>query len=625
MMDTYIRLVGVFFMGQEELVYTSMPCCWETKAQDRNPADEFPIGMVSPLKLHYQVAMPQPANHLFEVTLKVTGWGQETLDVKMPVWTPGSYLVREYSRHIQNFESVTDLGEQLAFQKLAKNHWRVQTQSQSSIVIRYRVYANELTVRTNHLDRTHGYFNGAATFFYIPGYQTQAIEVTIVPPSPDWRVATALPAIAENIYLARDFDTLVDSPFEIGLQTQFDFEVLGKRHQWVIWGKGNLNPERLIADTQKIIETEAKMFGGLPYDRYVFLLHLTKGYGGLEHKDCCSLIYDRNGFRKQKDYESFLQLVAHEFFHLWNVKRIRPKALENFDYDQENYTPSLWFCEGVTSYYDTLLPLRAGIYGAKTYLKYLSQEITRYLTTLGRFVQPLSESGFDAWIKLYRPDSNTPNSQISYYLKGAMVTLLLDLEIRKRHHNQKSFDDVMRMMWERFGKDEVGFTPQDAKSLIESVTGADLTDLFDRYLHGLDELDFGAYFQDFGLQLESNVEKGLAPTWGARIVTEQNRTIVKSVAFNSPAQLAGLDAGDELIAIDGLRATVDEVNDRLQSAQAGDGIEVTFFHQDELQTAQVRLAEPQPTQFKIVPVELPTERQETLFTGWLGESLGDLQ
>ncbi|OUC14275.1 MAG: peptidase M61 [Alkalinema sp. CACIAM 70d] len=602
-----------------------MPCSKETKVQDRNSTDESPIGTISTLKLHYQVAMPQPTNHLLEVTFRVTGWNQDALDVKMPVWTPGSYLVREYSRHLQNFEAKTGSGERLAFQKLAKNHWRIQTQGESAVVISYKVYANELTVRTNHLDRTHGYFNGAATFFYIPGYQTQSIIVTIVPPSPDWQVATVLPAIAENTYLARDFDTLVDSPFEVGLQTQLNFEVLGKHHQWVIWGKGNVNPERLIADTQKIIKAEAEMFGGLPYDRYLFILHLTKGYGGLEHKDCCSLIYDRNGFRKQKDYESFLQLVAHEFFHLWNVKRIRPKALEIFDYDQENYTPSLWFCEGVTSYYDNLFPLRAGIYGAKTYLRCLSQEITRYLTTLGRLVQPLSESGFDAWIKLYRPDSNTPNSQMSYYLKGAMVTLLLDLEIRKRHHNQKSFDDVMRIMWERFGKDEVGFTPQDAKSIIESVAGADLTDFFDRYLHGLDELDFAAYLQEFGLQLESNAGQGLALTWGARVVSEQNRTIVKSVAFNSPAQLAGLDAGDELVAIDGLRATVDEVNDRLQMAQVGDGIEVTFFHQDELQTAQVILAEPQPTQFKIVPVKSPTERQASFFTGWLGESLADLQ
>ncbi|MBD2325547.1 M61 family metallopeptidase [Alkalinema sp. FACHB-956] len=576
------------------------------------------------LKLHYQVAMPQPTNHLFEVTLEVTGWSQDVLEVKMPVWTPGSYLVREYSRHLQNFEAVTPSGEPFVFQKLAKNHWRIQTQAQSTVVIRYQIYANELTVRTNHLDRTHGYFNGAATFFYIPGYQAQPIEVTIVPPSSDWQVATALPEIGENTFLARDFDTLVDSPFEIGLQSRFDFEVLGKTHQWVIWGKGNVNPDRLIADTQRIIEAEAQMFGGLPYDRYLFILHLTNGYGGLEHKDSCSLIYDRHGFRKQKDYESFLQLVAHEFFHLWNVKRIRPQALEKFDYDQENYTPSLWFCEGVTSYYDNLFPLRAGIYGAKTYLRCLSQEITRYLTTLGRFVQPLSESGFDAWIKLYRPDSNTPNSQMSYYLKGAMVTLLLDLEIRKRHHNQKSFDDVMRIMWEKFGKDEIGFTPQDAKSVIEAVAGTDLTDFFDRYLHGLEELDFGAYFQEFGLRLESNADKGLAPTWGARIVAEQNRTIVKSVAFNSPAQLAGLDAGDELIAIDGLRATVDGVNDRLQAAQVGEVLEVTFFHQDELLLAQVILAEPQPTQFKIVPVELPTERQASLFTGWLGESLADL-
>ncbi|MEL7409753.1 MAG: peptidase M61, partial [Cyanobacteria bacterium J06558_2] len=315
--------------------------------------------------LFYQVAMSQPTSHLFEVTLQVSNWQLATLDLKMPVWTPGSYLVREYARHLQDFKAQDSQGKILPHQKLGKNYWQVATEDTSEIKVSYRVYANELTVRTNHLDATHGYFNGAALFFFVPGLEQQSIKVKIDPPYPEWRIATTLPPVPgeSNTFIAADFDTLVDTPVEVGTQQVYDFEVLGKPHSLAIWSQGNPNPEQIIADTTKIIEVEAAMFGGLPYEQYLFLLHLSgSGYGGLEHKDCCTLNYPRFGFRDRDKYERFLQLVAHEFFHLWNVKRIRPKALEKFDYEVENYTTSLWFCEGTTSYYDILFPLRAGIY-----------------------------------------------------------------------------------------------------------------------------------------------------------------------------------------------------------------------------------------------------------------------
>lgn len=461
---------------------------------ETTPVNVTDTSMAQPstaIGLHYIVAMPQPTTHLFEVTLQITDWQHASLDLKMPVWTPGSYLVREYARHLQDFSACNDQGQPITWQKRAKNHWQLVTQGQSTITVRYRIFANELTVRTNHLDRTHGYFNGAAMFCFIPGYQRQPITVTIVPPV-DWQVATPLLPVSDqaNTFSAPNFDRLVDSPFEIGQHAVYAFEAEGKPHEYVIWGENhNLNVDQLIADTQKIIATEAAMFGELPYDRYKFILHLPgQGYGGLEHRDSCSLIYSRRGFGEREQYESFIQLVAHEFFHLWNIKRIRPKALEVFDYETENYTPSLWFSEGTTSYYDCLIPFRAGVYGAKTYLKNLSKEITRYLTTPGRMVQPLSESSFDAWIKLYRPDANTPNSQMSYYLKGAMVTFLMDLKIRLQHQNQKSFDQVLPLMWQQFGRAEIGFTPEQLKQVIESVAESDLTDFFERYIDGLDEL-----------------------------------------------------------------------------------------------------------------------------------------
>jgi predicted metalloprotease with PDZ domain len=364
------------------------------------------------LEIRYQVAMPNPQTHLFEVTLQVKGWATAVLDLKLPVWTPGSYLVREYAKHLQNFSATGQ--KALAWRKISKNHWQVDTLGQSEITVCYRVFANELSVRTNHLDGTHGYFNGAALFFYLPGFEHQPIQVAIAPPYPNWQVATPLPTVPgqTNTFYAADFDTLVDSPFEIGTHALYEFEAQGKPHQLAIWGQGNTDPDRIIQDTQKIIDVEAELFGGLPYDSYLFLLHLSpQGNGGLEHKNACSLNYPRFGFRTKEKYQRFMQLVAHEFFHLWNVKRIRPKALEVFDYEQENYTTSLWFSEGTTSYYDLNIPFRAGIYDAKTLLGNLSKEITRLQTTPGRQVQPASESSFDAWIKLYRPPKSPITSK----------------------------------------------------------------------------------------------------------------------------------------------------------------------------------------------------------------------
>ncbi|PSP31899.1 MAG: peptidase M61 [Cyanobacteria bacterium QS_8_48_54] len=574
--------------------------------------------------IHYQVAMSQPESHLFEVTLQVKGWQTSALDLKMPAWTPGSYLVREYARQVQDFSAEARDGQPLSSRKLSKNHWQIDTESASEITVRYRVFANELSVRTNHLDASHGYFNGAALFFFISGLEQHPIQVTIVPPKPDWHVTTPLPPVSGEIHTfeAKDFDTLVDSPFEIGTQQIYNFEVLGKPHQLAIWGRGNANPERIIEDTKKIIEVESQIYQGLPYQKYLFLLHLSgSGFGGLEHKNSCSLNYPRFGFRARDKYNRFMQLVAHEFFHLWNVKRIRPEALETFDYEQENYTTSLWFCEGTTSYYDGLIPLRAGIYDAKAFLEGLSKDITRFQTTPGRKVQPLSESSFDAWIKLYRRDANSDNNQISYYLKGAMVSLLLDLLIRARHENSLSLDDVMRQMWESFGKEEVGFTSQQLREVLESVAQIDLGEFLQRYVDGTDELPFNEYFQPFGLQVLGVEDEEPTPRLGVKVATENGKETIKFVEADSPAGRAGIDAGDELLAVDGMRVTAEQLSDRLKDYQADDTISVTVFHQDELQTHSVKLAQPQPSSYQIVPVDSPSDEQKKRFTDWLGEEL----
>ncbi len=575
--------------------------------------------------IHYQVAMPQPETHLFEVTLHLVGYPFPTVDLKFPVWTPGSYLVREYSKHLQDFTAFAN-NQPLNWRKISKNHWHIEIGKVSNVTIKYRIFANELTVRTNHLDTTHGYFNGAALFFRLPGFDKQPIHVTIVPPRAEWQVTTALALVPgkANTFYADDFDTLVDSPFEIGYHQLYHFEVLGKPHELAIWGRGNVQAQQMIADIKKIVEVEAQMFGGLPYERYVFLLHLfAQAYGGLEHKNSCSLIYHRFGFRDKDKYDRFIQLVAHEFFHLWNVKRIRPKELEVFDYDQENYTSCLWFCEGTTSYYDLLIPLRAGIYDARSFLNNWGKEITKYLTTPGRKVQPLSESSFDAWIKLYRQEANSNNSQISYYIKGEMVSLLLDLLIRSRHDNKRSLDDVMVKMWQQFGKDEIGYTSEQLQEVIESVAGVDLSDFCKRYLDSTEELPFNQYLEPFGLQLVADTQE--EPHLGVKVSSEHGREVIKFVEAGSPAQLAGINAGDELLAIDGIKVTANQLSDRLKDYQPNDTIEIAVFHKDELRIYPVKLNLPRANKYQVQLVENPSTTQKQNFAGWTSTPLTTLR
>lgn len=571
--------------------------------------------------------MPDPTSHLFEITLHCSLGTDDTLDLKLPVWTPGSYLVREYAKHLQDFSAVDAQGARLPWQKISKNHWQIQTSGVQTVTIHYRIFAHELTVRTNHLDASHGYFNSGAMFFYVPGREQDAIAITIHPPDPSWHITTALDPVPNqpSTFLAANFDTLVDSPFEIGTHQVYDFEALGKPHQLAIWGAGNYDVDQIIADTKKIIEVEANLFGGLPYDRYFFLLHVSaKGYGGLEHHNCCSLLYSRFGFRKPDSYNRFMGLVAHEFFHLWNVKRLRPQALHPFDYDQENYTDALWFCEGVTSFYDLILPYRAGIYDAKFYLKLLSESITRLQSIPGRHTQSLTESSFDTWIKLYRPHANSRNCQVSYYLKGEIVSLLLDLQIRQQHHNQRSLDDVMLQLWQTYGQKDLGYTRAQLLDVIETIAEMDLTAFWQSYLDGTVELPYEEFLNPFGLEVVAEFGEHPLPYHGLTLSSQSGKTLIKFVDIASPAQTAGLQPGDELLAWDGFRIQADQLEQRLQDYQSGDSVSITLFHDDQLTTHRLTLGEPQPKSYTVKPIAHPTDQQKINFHQWLGIELAEL-
>jgi len=561
---------------------------------------------------HYQVSIPQPASHLLNVQLTVTDWRQEYLDLKMPVWAVGSYLIREYARHVVTFTANT------AFEKVAKHHWRLSSlSSDEPIVVSYQVYANELTVRTNHVDQTHAFFNGCATFCFVEGWLDHPYHITIVPPNSEWRTATALQEIAPHSFVAQSFHELADTPFEVGIHRSYTFTVRQKPHRLVVWGKGNFYSDQAIPDIMKIVQTVAEFWGKLPYSSYLFILHLSAGgYGGLEHRNSCTLLYDRWGFRSDK-YLKFLNLVCHEFFHVWNVKRLRPAGLFHIDYERENYTHSLWFCEGVTSYYDQLLTHRAGLCDHTQYLQQVSDSITRLQNTIGRKYQSLWDSSFDAWIKLYRPDANSPNSQVSYYLKGELVAMLLDLQIRIASNYQRSLDQVLVQLWRKFGQSEIPYTDEQLLKEIEAIAQVDLANFWEKYLFGTAELEYQEFLEPFGLTIQTQTTSQ-TPYTGMTWHNQNGKLVVKSVDLYSPAQLAGIDVGDEIVALAGYRVHPENFTERLSAYAPHTTVSLTFFHQEQLCTANLTLGEPQSDRWIVREIANPNSEQAQRLRSWLG-------
>ncbi len=596
--------------------------------------------------IHYTISMPEPHSHLFHVVIDVDEVKTETLDLALPVWTPGSYMVRDYARHVQAFSAESD-GWPLAWHKLDKTSWQVMTEGASRIRVRYAVYAYELTVRTSHLDGSHGYFNPATLCMYVPG-RLRSIHLVTVQPPPHWRVSTGLrPVNADavnnqqsaetptrprhNSFLAQDYDELVDSPFECGTHRLLTFEVDGIPHEIAIWGHGNESERRLVEDTRRIVETERDLFGALPYERYVFILHLANNvYGGLEHRNSVTNIIDRWTFQPPKSYERFLGLTSHEFYHVWNVKRIRPRPLGPFDYSRENYTRQLWVAEGITSYYDNLVLVRSGLISPERYLEVLADDILALQSQPGRALQSLAQSSFDAWIKLYRPDENSANSSISYYLKGSLVALLLDMEIRSRTQGERSLDDVMRWLFhEAYGGEHATISQSqgfdEAYGFLEAIeavageSGGAYRSFLERYVYGTDELDYAAALKQVGVQLHwdyktSPADESMPTSLGLRLKTEHGRLKVAVALSDGPAAQAGVYAHDEIIALNGFRVSEEALKARLAERQPGDSVQLTLFRGDQLIEVPVILTKAPYDALKLLP---PPEETHEAFLSWI--------
>ena len=568
---------------------------------------------------HYLIESSNPATHIFEVTLHIEDPSNEEI-LWMPTWIPGSYLIREFARNIMDIKAYDEQGT-LSIFKTDKSTWTLKTRTFPTTVT-YRVYAWDLSVRAAHLDQTHGYFNGTSIFLAVQGRENLQQNVTLAQPQGcnDWKVATTLPKREGDNYIfgeyyAPDYDALIDHPVEMGTFKMLHFEAEGVPHEVALTGKCEVNAERLCADLQTICAYQIRLFGTeAPMKRYLFqVMVVGKGYGGLEHRASTSLLCSRTDLpqsllhQRKGKYLQFLGLCSHEYFHTWNVKRIKPEAYLPYDLSKEAYSKQLWAFEGITSYYDDLTLIRTNLIDEEDYLKLLAKTITRVRSTPGRKVQSVGDSSFDTWIKFYRQDENSPNSLISYYAKGSLVALGLDLHLRL--NSSITLDDVMRALWQGHGMLGVGVPEDGIQTTAERLSGLSLENFFQQYVYGTEDVPLEEYFSAFGLNLHmreptSNADMGgkisnknsAASGWmGAKFASANRGVLLKNVFTDSPAMNAGLSAGDVIIAIDHIEAQYTNFFDLISSKPPGSTITVHAFRRDELMVFDVILSSPPKT------------------------------
>lgn len=603
--------------------------------------------MTSTIK--YQV-QPAPEKHLLDVTCIIENPNPQGQTVTLPAWIPGSYLVRDFARHVVTLRAEA-LGVSVPVRMLDKNTWHCDP-TLGPLVISYQVYAFDLTPRGAYVDNTHAFFNGSRVFIQIKGAENNPCCVEILPPIHDkyrhWRVATSMPQKVGQpyqfgMYHADNYEDLIDHPIQIGDFTVTTFQVSDVSHELIITGQHKGDIERLSRDLARICDHHIQFFTSpAPMKRYVFLLTvLGEGYGGLEHRFSSVLHCRRDhlpglGESGVSDgYRTLLGLLSHEYFHTWNIKRIKPKAFIPYDLERENYTKLLWVFEGITSYYDELALVRAKLISKESYLELLEQTITRVYSTPGRFKQTLEQSSFEAWTKFYKPDENSLNATISYYLKGALVAMALDLLLRQKTQKRCSLDDVMRALWQQYGLTGQGLPEDGFERLVEELSGCNFKEFFDTALRSTKDFPLESLMKEMGLELrfrpsacmdETNRTQSVEPP---EKLTSKPMLEVKLKSFGSEAQLAhviegsaaqaaGLAPHDIIIAVNGLKVDRQRLESQIASYAIGEEIVIHAFRRDELMTFKVTLNESWMQTSRLTPFQSMTEIQQENFDAWLG-------
>jgi len=592
--------------------------------------------------IRYQISSPNPASHYFEVTLRVDNPDPDGQRLRLPNWIPGSYMIRDFSRNLLDLRARGQSGE-LDIEQIDKSNWRVGASS-GELTVAYKVYAKDLSVRAAHLDHTHGYYNGSSVFIEVIGQGDQPCEVLIERPAAsfcaDWQLATSLKrkqaeAYGFGLYEALDYDDLIDHPVEMGAFTRIAFEACGVPHDIILSGRFECDQARLAADLKTICEHHIRFFGEpAPMDYYQFqVMVVGEGYGGLEHRASTSLIASRASLPKpgqtgvDDDYRDFLGLCSHEYFHTWNVKRIKPAVYQPYDLQQEVYTDLLWAFEGITSYYDDLGLLRSGLIEMDSYLELLAQTMTRVQRGLGRSRQSAAESSFNAWTKFYKQDENAANAIVSYYAKGCLIAACIDLKMRELTDGQQNLDTVMRRLWQTCIQQGKGVEPDSIQQLVSEITGVDLGSFLQELIYGTSELPLPELLAAVGVEVVQRVAKNPqdkggkdveaelpAADFGATLKDGEAGLMIQRVVEAGAAQSGGLSAGDQIIALDGLRLNQVQLESKILRAKPGDVWQAHAFRRDELHQFEIILQAAAATTF----VLKASDQQQAARRDWLG-------
>ena len=558
--------------------------------------------------INYSVRFPNVKSHYVSVDIVFNANGRDYVDFKVPVWTPGSYKIREFSSAFENVSA-----ENLKVSRLNKNTWRIFTNGKSQVNLSYDVYCFTVSVRQSYVDEYYAFLHGVSVFGYLEGYEDEKIELTIYPKD-NWKnLEVSLPKLNKSniTFTCTDYDLLADSPIALGNFDTIGYESGNVPHKVVMIGEGNYDLSQIKEDFKKISDSQIKMMGGHPSEQYIhFIYNIAQGGGGLEHANSQTSMMSRWNYTNANKYRSFLGLIAHEYFHLWNIKRIRPMELGPFDYDKEVYSEMLWIAEGITSYYDDRTLLLTGKYSEDEYLKIISSQINRLENTPGKKVMSLAHSSLLAWVKAYLPNEESANKTISYYNKGLLAAVLLDLEIRKSSNH--SLDDVMRMLYsDIYLREDRGFTQQEFVTICSELADKDMNDFFNDVIYSVKHLNYNI-FNDFGIDLLIK-NKNLNQSWsGVSSKLQEGKVIITKIISNSPGVESGLSVNDEIIAINGWRLS-SKFEDYLSKFEIDERIVISYSRDEKMQTTKLRLLANPEIKYELIV----KDKANKLLADWL--------
>ncbi|HTP12903.1 MAG TPA: PDZ domain-containing protein [Bacteroidota bacterium] len=569
--------------------------------------------------IHYTLGMSRPSTHLFEVEVRVGDLpsGDKDLELVMPAWRSGRYVIFDFAGSVQEFSASDDRGNALSWMKTDKGTWRIERGKTATIVAKYLVYANEFGDRTKGLNDEHAFVDPATTFMFLGKYKRNPLTATIIPFG-DWHATTGLEEAEgkKNEFSAPTYEYFADCPIEVGMQKDYAFDVDGTHHVLMVAGETNLDVQQAILDLTKLVKANKEFWGRLPYTRYIFMLETYPNMGGgTEHINSTIMQTSPFGFTNPDRYKGFIGLVSHEYFHTWNVKQLRPKGITPYDYTKEAYVKELWVAEGTTSYYGDLLMVRTGFTQPQDYLNRVASGVQGDRMRPGNKIQSVTESSFDAWVKYWRGQQNSYNSESDYYDKGLHVSLILDLAIRHTSGNKHSLDDVMRAMFERYPLG-TGYTVDDLQQVSEEMAGGSLQKFFADYVHGTTPIPWEDLLSYAGLRLEKK-DAPVKPWLGVNTRDQGGTAQVWSVIAGSPAYDAGINVNDEILALNGFRVRTNDIGNRIGEMKAGDTIRLTVFRNERLREFSVVLRNPDVPAYQITKTSNPSDLQKKIYQDWL--------